>query len=928
MSHYPIALAVVLFLLSVGSVRAALTVTSLRCDGRSEPLAVDDPAPLLSWQLESEARGDRQTAYQIRAATTLQKLADGDADLWDSGKVTSADSIGVPYAGRALKPGERAVWQVRAWDREGQPSTYSAASWWEAGLPADAWKALWIVRPREKAPTEAEMYDDDPAPLLRKEFALDKDVRRARLRVSGLGYYEARLNGRRVGDHVLDPGWTTYDKRVLYSTYDVTDQLNRGRNAIGILLGNGWYNPLPLRMWGKLNLREHLPVGEPRAIAQLDVEFTDGSTATIGTDDTWKAGDSPIVRNSVYLGEIYDARREQPGWDAAGFDDSKWKSAARASENVGSLHAQAAPPIRVTRTIRPVELTQPRPGVWIFDMGENFAGWARLRVSGPAGTRVRLRYAELLNADGSANFMTSACGQIKQGGPGYEYSGSGAPKSAWQQDEYVLKGTGGEETFTPHFTFHGFRYVEVTGFPGEPTLKSLDGLRLNSDLAPAGAFACSNEMFNRLQDVVQRTLLSNVFSVQSDCPHREKFGYGGDIVASSEMAVLNFDMSRFYAKAVEDLNEAQRANGGFTETAPYVGIGDHGLGEGSGPIEWGTGHPVLLAQLYQYYGDRRIMEQQYAPLRKWIELLDSRAKDYILDNGIGDHEAIEKTSTAITGTAFYYYNVKLFERIARTLGKTGDAEHAAQTAEKIKAAFNQKFLRPGTGRYGAGTQAAQSLALAFGLVADADRQDALAALVRDITESHQGHLTTGIFGTKFMLEALSESGRADVAYQIADQRTFPGWGYMLENGATTLWEHWAMDDHVFSRNHPMFGSVSEWFYKGLAGIAPAPDAVGFDKILIRPQPVGDVTWVRSHHDSIRGRIVSELSREGGTLALKVRVPVGAVAIVSVPATGAAAVTEGGNPLDRVPGIRPRRAHAGVVDLEVPSGEYNFAVTEK
>ncbi len=376
---------------------------------------------------------------------------------------------------------------------------------------------------------------------------------RARAYVSGLGYYELRLNGQRVGDHVLDPGWTSYAKRVLYSTYDVTAQLTRGRNAVGVMLGNGWFNPLPLAMWGRIKPGEALTTGEPRAIVQLVVEFADGTSQTIGTDETWRVGDGPVLRNSVYLGEVYDARREQPGWDTAGFDDSRWATAVLARKpQLGPLQAQDAPPIRITRTLKPVKLTEPKPSVFIFDFGQNFAGWARLRVQGPAGTRVRLRSGELLYPDGTLNGMTAVAGQIKGGGKDYRYDGVGQPKTAFQLDEYVLKGQG-MEVFTPRFTFHGFRYVEVTGFPGQPTLDSLEGLRLNSDVPSAGSFECSNELFNRIQEMVRWTELANLFSVQSDCPHREKFGYGGDIVASSEMAMLNFDMSRFYAKAAQDL---------------------------------------------------------------------------------------------------------------------------------------------------------------------------------------------------------------------------------------------------------------------------------------------------------------------------------------------------------------------------------------
>ena len=901
-------------------------MSDLKCEYRTNPLGLDTPQPRLSWVLNSKQRGEAQTAYQVLAASTPDALAKGNGDVWDSGRVASAESVHVVYAGRPLHSGQRVYWKVRAWDREGQPSAYSTPAWWEMGLlgPAD-WQAVWISRKPQAPRTEQQMFEDDPAPLLRKEFDIQKKVRRARVYVSGLGYYELRLNGQHVGDHVLDPGWTTYSKRVLYSTYDVTDQVKRGANAFGVMLGNGWFNPLPLRLFGSINLRDQLTVGEPRAIVQLVVEFADGTSQIVATDGTWKVGQGPVLRNSVYLGEVYDARREQPGWDRPGFDDSAWQQACVAEGQLGPLRAQDAPPIRVTRTLKAVARTEPKPGVLIFDLGQNFAGWARLHVKGAAGTRVRMRYGELLYPDGTLNGMTSVCTQIKRGGKDYRYDGVGAPRTAWQQDEYVLNGEG-EEVYTPRFTFHGFRYVEVTGVPAASV--SVEGLRLNSDVASAGSFACSNERLNRIQRMVLWTELSNLFSVESDCPHREKLGYGGDIVAASEMAMLNFDMTRFYAKAVQDLDDAVRPNGGFTETSPFVGIADEGLGDKAGPVGWGTAQPLLQWQLYQYYGDKRLLEENYELTKRWIAFLRSCARDYILDNGISDHESLVPKPRALTGTAFYYLNVKLFSQIARTLGQTADAEDAAKLADSIKAAFNQRFLQEGTGRYDTATQACQAFALCLGLVPPDEADQALGVMVRDITEAHQGHLTTGIFGTKFMLQALTDLGRADVAYEIVNQPTFPGWGYMLEQGATTLWEHWEFSDNTYSHNHPMFGSVSEWFYKALAGISPAPDAVGFDRIVIHPHPVGGLRWVKASYNSVHGQIVSEWRQEAGKFQLPVRIPIGAAATVFLPAQPGTRLTESGKPLERVAGVRLLRTETGEAVLAVSPGEYDFAAQVK
>ncbi|MBN2508289.1 MAG: family 78 glycoside hydrolase catalytic domain [Verrucomicrobia bacterium] len=914
-------------MLSLGAALGAhLEVGALKCESRANPLGIDTPRPRLSWVVQSDARGQRQSACRILAASAPGKLAEGEADLWDSGKVATGRSVHVAYGGERLRAGQRVWWKVRVWDADGAGSDYSAPAWWEMALlgPAD-WRAAWMARRATGPIPEEKAFDDHPAPLFRKEFTLDKEVARARVYVSGLGYYELRLNGERVGDHVLDPGWTDYSKRVLYSTYDVTAQLVRGRNAVGVMLGNGWFQPLPLAMWGRIKPGAALTTGEPRVIVQLAIEFADGTSRTVVTDGTWRVGDGPILRNSVYLGEVYDARREQPGWDRAGYDDSRWELAAVArGPRLGRLQAQDAPPIRVTRVLKPVALTEPKPGVFLFDFGQNFAGWARLRVQGPPGVRVRMRSGELVYADGTLNGMTAVAGQIKGGGRDYCYGGLGPPKTAFQLDEYVLKGRG-VETFTPRFTFHGLRYVEVTGFPGRPGLDALEGLRLNSDVPAAGSFECSNELFNRIQEMVRWTQLANLFSVQSDCPHREKFGYGGDIVATTEMAMLNFDMARFYAKAAQDLVDAVRPNGGFTETAPYVGISDEGLGDMAGPVGWGTAQPLLLWQLHQYYGDRRSMEQQYAAARRWVDLLHARAKDGILDNGISDHESLVPKPRALTGTAFYHFNLRLLAGMARTLGRDADAAEAEARAARVREAFNRRFLKPGTGRYDAGTQACQAFALHFGLVPAEERARALEVLVRDIREGHGGHLSTGIFGTKYMLAALTDLGRADVAYDMVNQRTFPGWGHMVARGATTLWEHWAFSDNTYSHNHPMFGSVSEWFYKALAGIQPAPDAVAFDKLIIRPQPAGDLTWARASYASARGAVLSEWTRDATRFGLRVRVPVGAAAEVHVPARDGARVLESGQPLEEARGVEVLRRERGKVIVAVGSGDYHFSV---
>jgi len=512
----------------------------------------------------------------------------------------------------------------------------------------------------------------------------------------------------------------------------------------------------------------------------------------------------------------------------------------------------------------------------VADMGENIAGWARLRVRGGAGTEVRLRYGELLHEDGALNVKTSCCGQIKEGR--LPRSSPHAPVTAYQGDTYILKGKG-TETYEPRFTFHGFRYVEVTGYPGRPGKDDIQAVVLASSVPSAGSFSCSSPLLNRIQDMTRRTLLGNLFSVQSDCPHREKFGYGGDIVASSEMAIFNFDMAAFYAKSVRDFSDAARPNGGFTETAPYVGIGDAGLGMGSGPVGWGTAHPLLLFELHQYYGETRLVGEEYDKVKRWIDLLRSQAKEGILVNGISDHESLVPKSPALTGTAFYFANAQLAAQLAGILDKEEEAAGYERLAEEIRRAFNDRFFRDGA--YDTGTQACQAFPLFWDMVPGDKEKAAIDRLLQAVA-NREGRLTTGIFGTKYMLLALTERGKGQEAFDLVHHEEFPGWGYMLANGATTLWEHWAFSDDTFSHNHPMFGSVSEWFFKALAGIRPHPQSKGFDRFSISPFFPEKLSWVEASYDSVRGTVKVRWERKGDEIVLDAKVPVSSQAELHLP----------------------------------------------
>jgi alpha-L-rhamnosidase len=892
---------------------------NLKCEYLSDPLGIDTRKPRFSWELNCVTRGAYQKAFQIIVASSPELLEDNRGDIWKSGRIRSSDYIQVDYEGKPLNSATRYYWKVRIWDRKGRPSPYSEISWFETALlDASDWKAEWIGDGKPVPQTEPEMYMDTPNPLLRKEFNINKEIQSARLYITGLGYYEAYLNGEKVGDHMLDPGWTNYSKRIQYVTYDVTQMLRKGVNAIGVILGNGWYNPLPLYLFNRLNLRNVLTVGQPRCLAQLQIGFSDGTSEVIISNESWKTGKGPILMNSVYLGEKYDARLEQNGWDKAGFNDSDWTPAVKTDSPGGKLVIQNQPPIRITRIIKPIKITEPRKGIYIFDMGQNFAGCARLKVKGPAGTKVQLRYGELLHEDGTLNDRTTIACHIMEGW--YYTQREGHPKNANQVDTYILKGSG-EEVYNPRFTFHGFRYIEVTGFPGTPALETLEGLRMNSDMPVAGEFECSNTLFNKIQENANWTFLSNVFSVESDCPGREKFGYGGDIFTACEAFISNYDMSGFYAKAVRDFQDDQRPSGGMTECAPYNGINDEGLTEDTGPIGWMIAHPFLQDRLYRYYGDRRLLEEQYESTVRLIEFIREQAPDHLLEKGIGDHETLAKKPTGLTSTAFYYHHVQMLSEFARILGKSDDHKKYLALADDIKNTFIRKFFTEDPGKADIGTQAAQSFVLYYDLIPESDRMAALKILENDIVSKNNGHLSTGIFGTKMMYDVLRMYERNDLGFMITNQKTIPGYGYMIENGGTTIWESWKGGSNSY--NHPMFGSVSDWFFKSLGGIYPDVNAIGFNPFVIKPSVVGDLEWVNCRYQSIRGEIISNWKIENDVFYLEAAIPGNTTAKIYIPAKNQESVFESDKPVSRVKGIKFIKFHNGYAEFQAGSGKYYF-----
>ncbi len=878
---------------------------SLLCEYTSNPLGIDVSSPRFSWVLDHSERGQLQSAYQVLVASSRGNLEGDNGDKWDSGKTASGESINVLYEGSSLESGKTYSWKVRVWDKDKKMSPWSKVATFEMGLlNSDDWEGEWIEGKSHGESTSSDPFQGTKkipyGYLLRKEFSVDKDIARARVYVSGLGYYELYINGDKVGDSVLDPGWTDYKKRVLYSTCDVSKYLKKGENAVGIMLGNGRY----IKAYG---------YGSPRVLLQLNIEFTDDTSESIVTDNTWKTAQGPIVANDIYNGETYDARLEKLGWDTSFYDDSDWDEAKIADGPGGKLVSQANfPPIKVTRIIQPRQITNPQPEVYVYDFGQNFTGWVRLCVNGPRGTNVSLRYAELLHEDGMINAVPN--------------------RGAKATDTYILKGEG-EEVYEPRFTYHGFRYVEVAGFPGTPTLESIEGRVVHSAVEPVGGFVCSNSLINHIHRNVLWGQLSNLMSVPTDCPQRdERMGWMGDAQLSAEEAIYNFDMAGFYTKWLEDIRDSQAEDGSVPDVVP-----PYWSNYPADPA-WGTACVVIPWCLYQYYRDERVLEQNYSVIKKWVDFLSTKSEDYIVSYfKYGDwcppaHVKPVDTPMELTSTWYYYHDALILSKIAHILGRPDEAEHYSQLSSKIKEAFNKKFLKDD--HYATGSQTCNVLPLFLDMVPEDKKQAVLKNLIDDIVVTHGAHLNTGIVGTRYILDVLTKYGQANLAYKLAVQTTYPGWGYMIREGATTLWERWEYlaEGGMNSHNHIVFGSVDAWFYKTLAGINIDSASPGFRRINIKPYIVGNLKYVSASIKTIRGMVSSSWTRRDNSLVLNVTLPVNSQAKVSVPKMGleSVIVKEDGRTIwkddsyvEGMAGIIGADEDENYVTFDVGSGSYSF-----
>ena len=1031
----------------------------LRCDYRVNPLGISSAQPRLSWQVNDQRRGSRQTAYQIQVASTKDRLKRNEPDIWDTGKEGSDQNVQVVYNGSQLEAGHRYFWRVRTWDEQGEMTAFSQIATWETALffPNDWEEVQWIGKIEKREPEQAiamgtwiwhpanrtintaiffrhafllqekpirtaelritadntfhcflnqidigagsnysrlfkfdvttkvkagknvlaveatnqagdvcglvaalevtfvdgsqaiiatnpswkvldqvrqgwqkELFNDGPwanaveiekwggdnwgmpgetikplrAILLRKEFDIERYFDQARVYITGLGTYVLYINGHRVGDEVLAPGWTHYPKRIPYQTHDVTKLLKKGANAVAAMVGNAWWSG---GMGG--GTRKVYSHGPLRLFCKIKIEFPDGRSLVIASDSTWQTCDAPILFDNLYDGEIYDARLAQSGWTEPSFKAKGWEPVVLVPPEQAIVSSQEGPPIRVSQELKPVAMTEPSAKVYVFDMGQNMVGSARLKVKGPAGHKVELTFAEVLQTNGQIyreNYRTAKA-----------------------TDVYILSGQG-TETWQPSFTYRGFRYVEVTGYPGQPDLESVTGIVFHSDVAETGSFACSNELLNRLQHNIQWGLIGNLHSVPTDCPQRdERLGWMGDAQVIAPTACFNRDMADFFSKWMIDITDCQGADGAVRDVSPGFTF------KGPAAPGWGDAVVIIPWVVYQYYGDRRIIEQNYANMAAWIEYMKANSPNNLYEReGYGDWISVVASPKKPIGAAYYYRGVTLMSQMAKILGKENDVIYYADLAAKIATAFNKKYYDQKTGWYEGQTQTANLLPLAFGLVA----KEEIAAVAKNIAEDVRKrgtHLSTGFLGTPLILPMLSKYGYHDLAYQLAAQKTYPSWGYMVEKGATTVWELWNSDSEgpgMNSRNHFALGAVGRWYYDFLAGIRADLQQPGYRRAIIAPQPVGDLKWAEAKLNTPYGRLSCHWEQAENTFKMWVTIPANTTAEIHIPTQGRPdpILLEGGQhllhlgkPAATIPGLKFVRVSKDAAVIEAGAGQYEF-----
>ncbi|MDW5288119.1 alpha-L-rhamnosidase [Formosa sp. PL04] len=839
-----------------------IKVDDLVTEYHKNPIGIDVEKPRLSWKLVSETYDVIQTAYEIRVSNAESGLEKEKELIWSSGKIESDQSTNISYEGRDLNSSERVYWQVRVWDNKNKTSAWSAVSFWEMGvLNQNVWKADWItMKGEEKSKTSL------PSQYYRKDFSVSKDVSSARVYVTSLGLYHMFINGEKVGDQEFTPGFTSYKKRIQYQTYDVTKMLKKD-NAIGAIVGDGWYRGY----LGWDGLRSYY--GDTLGLfAQLHVNYKDGTSETITTNDTWKSSYGPIQKSDIYNGETYDARLEMTGWATANFDDSKWKQTTVLNHSKDILVASNGLPVKITQEIKPVKTITTPTGELVFDLGQNIVGWAQIKVQGKKGDTITLKFAEVLDKEG--NFFTKNL------------------RAAEATDRFILKGDD-VEVFQPHFTFHGFRFIKVEG--ATPVANDIIGMVIHSDMKETGTFTTSDPLINQLQSNIQWGQRDNFLDIPTDCPQRdERVGWTGDTQVFSMTAGFNFNVASFYTKWLKDLALDQQPNGEVPNVIPDMWNNKMG-----GTTGWADAAVIVPWSVYQTYGDTRVLEEQYESMKGWIEYMKKNAgNNYLWDQDRwhwGDWLAFHSenpdyagsvTEKDLIATAYFKYSTTLFSQIAEVLGHNEDAKTYAALAEKIKEAFIQEYITP-NGRLMSHTQTAYALALSFDLVPENLIQKSADYFAADVEKF--GHLTTGFLGTPLLCSTLSKIGRDDLAFMLLNRKEYPSWLYPVTQGATTIWERWdtqkpdgTIIDGMNSFNHYAYGAIGEWMYSHIAGLQIDSKNPGYKHTILSPHPGGGLTYAKAETESLYGTVASEWSIEKGVMTYKIVVPANTTATVILP----------------------------------------------
>jgi len=882
---------------------AQVKVNSLLCENLTNPLSLDITQPRFSWQLQSTARNTTQTAYEVRVSDqpSFKNV------VWATGKVSSDQSVHVPYGGQPLQTGKQYYWQVRAWDNHGNNSGWSEVALWKMGLlNAADWKAKWI------SPGYAEDSVLRPCPLFRKQFSASKKIRSAFAYITAHGVYEANINGKRIGNYYLTPGWTSYNKRLQYQAYDVTSLVQNGSNAIGVVLGNGWY-----RGYIGFSNNNNFYGRDIALLFQLNIEYTDGTTAQIVSDETWKSSTGSIRYSEIYNGEIIDGRAEKVGWQMASYSDGDWSGVNVMPYSKDVLIATYNEPIKKHEHFKGVKIFKTPKGEQVIDFGQNLVGWVIAKLNGNAGDTVTIHHAEVLDRYG--NFYIENL------------------RAAKATDHFVLKG-GGEETFEPHFTFHGFRYIRITGYSGTITPENFTAVALYSDMKPTGSFTSSHALLNQLQHNIQWGQKGNFLDVPTDCPQRdERLGWTGDAQVFSRTAAYNMMVNNFFAKWLKDVALDQGSTGAIPFVVPNV------LGQPIGATGWADAGTIIPWNMYLAYGDKRILEQQYSSMKSWVGYMEKNSKNnlwntgfhfgdwlfYSLDNDNIGRSAI--TDKYLIAQCFFAYSTQILINTAKVLGNTADITYYTSLLKNVKEAFLQEYVSP-TGRLVSSTQTAYVLALSFDMLPENLRQQAVERLVQNIKD-YGDHLTTGFLGTPYLCHVLSRFGKTDVAYKLLMQETYPSWLYPVKMGATTIWERWngIRPDSSFasasmnSFNHYAYGAIGDWMYRVIAGMDTYDDGPGYKHIKIEPHVGGGLTMVAADLQTYYGKLSSSWKVENGGWVLDVEIPANTTADIFVPANNASAIEESGKPVSQLADLKVGASENGWVKVTVCSGKYQFVV---